>query len=66
MTKDELIVKQQLEIEQLREAIVKYESAKDAVYGIIFCIGGPLNDNKLGYTKEQKTDFWRIKEAMDL
>jgi hypothetical protein len=29
------------------------------------CIGGPLNDNKLGYSKQQMVTFWRIKEELE-
>lgn len=66
MTKDQLIAKQQLEIEMLTEESKQHTDACDEVRGILFCIGGPLNDNKLGYTKEQMQDFWRIKEALGL
>jgi hypothetical protein len=31
----------------------------------IYCIGGPLNDNKLGYSKQQMVTFWRIKEELE-
>jgi hypothetical protein len=66
MTKDQLIAKQQLEIEMLKEESKRHAEACDEVHRIIYCIGGPLNDNKLGYTREQMRDFWAIKEALGL
>jgi len=64
MTKDELITKQQLEIEGLNEEVRNHSLACDEVFNIIYCIGGPLNDNKLGYTKVQMLDFFKIKNAL--
>lgn len=66
MTKDELIAKQQIEIESLKKTVSLFREDIDTVHNIIFCVGGPLNDNKLMYTKEQMMDFWRIKEALGL
>ena len=66
MNKDELIAKQQLEIEELNLAVKQYKEAEESIYNIIYCIGGPLNDNKLGYTKKQMLDFFRIKEELVL
>ena len=60
MTENELIAKQQLEIEELE--IVNSER-KEALENIVLqCvrIGGPLNDNCGGYTDKQKYDFQRI------
>ena len=66
MTKDELIVKQQLEIERLHKEESEHQVAIDKVHRILFCIGGPLNDNKRGYTREQLGDFFRIKDALGI
>jgi hypothetical protein len=66
MTKDELIVKQQLEIERLHKGYSEHQAALDRVHGILFCIGGPLNDSKLGYTREQMCDFLKIKDALGI
>lgn len=30
-----------------------------------YCIGGPLNDNKLGYSREQMVTFARIGEELE-
>lgn len=40
------------------------ENIKKAISHIV-CIGGPLNDNKLGYSKQQMVTFWRIKEELE-
>ena len=48
----------ELENERLRRNI------KNAINHIV-CIGGPLNDNKLGYSKQQMVTFWRIKEELE-
>lgn len=40
------------------------ENIKNAISHIV-CIGGPLNDNKLGYSKPQMMTFWRIKEELE-
>jgi hypothetical protein len=58
--KDKLISEQQLKIRKM-ESIIKrcYESA-DRINSVCVCIGGPLNDNKKGYTSSQLDDFYRI------
>jgi len=41
----------------------KYEECQQAIgdaLGHIYCIGGPLNDNVKGYTKDQLKTFWDI------
>ena len=48
----------EIENERLRRNI------KNAINNIV-CIGGPLNDNKLGYSKQQMVTFWRIKEELE-
>lgn len=60
MTKDELITKQQLELEEQRELLSQYKLGYSNIYGIIFCIGGPLNDNKLMYSHKQLSTFSEI------
>jgi len=64
MTKNELITKQQLEIESLKSENEFLRKSHDNIFNIIYCIGGPLNDNKLGYTKEQMMDFVKIKNEL--
>ena len=48
----------EIENERLRRNI------KNAINNIV-CIGGPLNDNKLGYSKQQMVTFWRIKDELE-
>lgn len=63
---DSTIARQARTIEILEDRVAELEKAvKDAQLHII-CIGGPLNDNKLGYTKEQMVTFFRIKECLDV
>lgn len=66
MTESELIAKQQLEIEELKLEVADYKKARKKVFNIIYGIGGPLNDNKLKYDKYQMTDFFKIKEILNL
>jgi hypothetical protein len=64
MTKTELIARQAKQIEELRDEVTdlkeRIRNAKLHIYGI----GMPLNDNKLGYTKQQKVTFARIAEEL--
>lgn len=65
MTKNDLIVKQQLEIEELK---VVNSERKEALENIVLqcvCIGGPLNDNCGGYTHKQMYDFQRIVDTAE-
>jgi len=64
MTKDELIAKQQLDIESMKEQIKAYKESEDDIYNIIYCIGGPLNDNIDGYTMKQLGNFAKIAQIM--
>lgn len=66
MTKDELITKQQLEIEGLKEEVERYRTAYKKVGSIIYCIGGPLNDNYLQYSRKQMQPFFEISQALGL
>lgn len=60
MNELELIAKQQLEIEVLKKDLEVHKELEDDLYNIIYCIGGPLNDNKLQYSKEQLSTFANI------
>jgi hypothetical protein len=60
MTELEFIGKQQLKIEEMRALLTQSAAAFESIRGTIYCIGGPLNDNKLRYTREQMGDFGRI------
>jgi hypothetical protein len=54
MTKDELITKQQLEIEQYKEMLEENADIVSSLTGLFFNIGQPLNDNVLNFNKEQQ------------
>ena len=64
--KDELIVSQALEIEELRKWKETNIEMKEKVHGIIYCIGGPLNDNILMFSHKQLGVFAEIVDALDL
>jgi len=54
MTKDQLITKQQLEIEVLKKRLGWARSDKSDIVKALVCIGGPLNDNVLGFSIKQR------------
>ena len=60
MTDLEIIGTQAKHIFQLQHEIKEYESTVHNITTLICGIGGPLNDNKLHFTKEQLTVFSRI------
>jgi len=66
MTKEQLIVKQAMEIERLREKLVVRDEALQHVYNVLHCIGAPLNDNKSGLSPQQLQIFHRLAEIIDL
>jgi hypothetical protein len=57
---DALIAQQAREIAELKEQVTAYKDAADRIHLMLICIGGPLNDNKLGYTREQLKLFYDI------
>lgn len=65
MENDELVARQARKIAELEDAVARYRENAKEIMGIIYCIGGPLNDNKLGYTREQMTDFFRIAKCAE-
>lgn len=54
MNKDELIGKQQLEIEELKDKVDEFAARLDKIHSALYCIGGPLNDNILNFNNEQR------------
>ena len=66
MTKDELIAKQQIAIEELQERLERLDAAIGNVQSMLTSVGGPLNDNFRGYTKDQLLIFWSIKNELDV
>jgi hypothetical protein len=65
MTKDELITKQQLQIEGLNDLVDTYEKATNSVWGRLHYVGGPLNGNSLGFTTEQVAFFSLIEADLE-
>lgn len=60
MTEAELIARQAKQIEELRDEVAGLKERARRARSHIYCIGGPLNDNKLGYSKPQMVTFARI------
>jgi hypothetical protein len=64
MTEAELIVRQARQLEELRDEVADLKERLRRARSHIYCIGGPLNDNKLGYTKPQMVTFARIADEL--
>lgn len=60
MTNEELITKQQTEIEELKERNQSMNEALREISGKLTNIGGPLNDNRLEFNREQRALLWEI------
>lgn len=65
MTDTELIARQAKQIAMLSIELDALKQAIRSVRGTIYCIGGPLNDNRLGYTATQLMPFERIAKEID-
>lgn len=63
--RDALIVKQLLEIEDLRHRMADIKESAGAITRQIVGMGGPLNDNVKQYTKEQFGDWLRVKNLAE-
>lgn len=66
MKKDKLIVRQARKIEKLKDRVLLLEGSMKHALQHISCIGGPLNDNKLGYTEKQKATFAKIEDCLSV
>lgn len=55
-----VIVKQALELAELKEKVDNDRDRLVNIQRLLYCIGGPLNDNKLNYTVEQAVIFSNI------
>jgi len=64
MTGSELIARQALQLEELRDEVAELKSGIAKARMQIYGCGGPLNDNVLGYTREQMMPFQRIADAI--
>jgi hypothetical protein len=65
MTKDELITKQQLEIEGYKIAIAENYKLKTDLLMRFYAIGQPLNDNKLQFNKPQMMWCFKTVELVE-
>ena len=64
MTEAELIARQAKQLEELRDEVADLKERTKRARLHIYCIGGPLNDNNLGYTREQMVTFARIADEL--
>jgi len=64
MTEAELIARQAKQLEELRDEVADLKERARRARMHIYCIGGPLNDNKLGYTRAQMVTFARIVDEL--
>ena len=65
MTKDELIAKQQLEIEEYKQMLKENTKLKRDLVMMFYAIGQPLNDNILQFNKEQHKWCFRVVELIE-
>jgi len=65
MTKEELIVKQQLEIENYKEIFKSNKEIIDSLYMDFYAIGRPLNDNILNFNREQLIWCWNVDKKIE-
>lgn len=65
MTKEELITKQQLEIEDLKVKLSELQEAIKAASAHFTCIGGPLNDNFLEFDKRQIGLIYKANQELE-
>ena len=66
VTDDQIIADQAKQIYVLEKLCKQYLENVRTVNKMLYCIGGPLNDNKYQYNKEQLQIFFRIVETLEL
>ena len=66
MTESKLIAQQAMEIANLKEAVNLYKENNRKIHMMIYGIGGPLNDSKIAYNKEQKQIFFHIGDLVEV
>jgi hypothetical protein len=59
-SRDRLITEQQLEIRALTQELSACKEVCQRIWTICYCVGGPLNDNALRYTRGQMAELWEI------
>jgi hypothetical protein len=65
ITEAKLIAQQALKIANLEAEVTRMNDDRRSIHMVIYGIGGPLNDNRRGYTREQMTDFALIAQHID-
>lgn len=65
MTKDELITKQQLQIEEYKELLKENKELRSQIIGKFYNMGQPLNDNMLQMNKKQMTWCFGVVELAE-
>jgi len=65
MTKDELLIKQQLQIEEYKEMLKENKELKSQIVGKFYSIGQPLNDNVLQMNKDQMMWCFGVVELVE-
>lgn len=63
---DKVVARQAREIYDLTDRLTDYEKSATKIRNILYCIGGPLNDNKQGYTRQQLKPFLDIANLVDV
>ena len=53
----EVIARQAMKLERLEAENEQLKDSISRARRLLTCIGGPLNDNAMGYSKEQLTTF---------
>lgn len=66
MTKNETIARLARRVEKQRQQIKHPRGAAKRIHLLMYNIGGPLNDNKLQFTKEQLLIFQQIANELGL
>ena len=64
MDEVELIARQAKQIEELRDKVADLKSRAERASSHIYCIGGPLNDNRRGYSRQQMVTFSLIADEL--
>jgi len=49
---------------KLKKQIEQYKKDLSNIHSILYCIGGPLNDNVLQYSKKQRVTFSQISKII--
>jgi hypothetical protein len=65
MTKTQVIARQAKRIEEMRVRLKAANEAAGRIRTQIYGIGGPLNDNKDGFTKQQMGIFQKISTELE-